>query len=118
MGAAESSIAESVHFARGETKTPYYDVTSDGTTPQAMTGWALSWTLYETKGGAVIFAKTTGAAEIAIGNGAGTDDRATVSLSATDTGTTITKAGTYYAELWRTDVGALQLLSFGDVVIR
>ena len=35
-----------------------------------------------------------------------------------DLDATTQQAGTYYAELWRTDVGALQLLSFGDVVIR
>ena len=123
MGAVESPIAESVHWFVGEDRTLLYDVTSDGTAAQTMTGWALTWELLDKRasaGGTVLLTKTTGAGTITIGNGAGTDDRATVTIADVDTesGTLPNGPGTYFTVLRRTDAGSEVTLAFGDAVIQ
>lgn len=57
---------------------------SDGTTPQTMTGWALTWELLDRENGTVLVTKTTGAGDITIGNGDGTNDRASFTLTDAD----------------------------------
>ena len=100
------------HVHAEEDRTVRHDVKDSADAAQTMTGWALQWVLY--KGATVVFTKTTGGGGITIGNGAGTDDRATVTLtSANLTGL----EGTYYYELARTDTGNKLVLAKGFVQI-
>jgi hypothetical protein len=126
MGATESAITESQHLFVGEDRSLVFDVTSDGTTPQTMTGWSLTWELLTRRGGTILITKSTGGSGITIGNGSGTNDRATVVVSDTDTegiattlGVDIDQvAGTYFHVLRRTDSGSESVLAFGDVVLQ
>lgn len=112
MGAIESAIAESEHWFAGEAATFRYDVTeADGVTAQVMTGWALTWELKTSRTGTVLLTKTVGDG-VTIGNGSGTDDRASVAVDAEDT--EAIAAGIYHQQLRRTDAGSEKVLSFGD----
>ena len=105
----------------GEDKTLRIDVKqTDGTTAQTMTGWALTWELLDRSGGEVLLTKTTGAGEIAIGNGDGTDDRASVTIDDVDTeeASLPDGPGNYYHALRRTDAGSEALLSYGGVLLQ
>ena len=119
MGAKEARIAESEHWMIGEDRTIRIDVVqSDDVTPQTMTGWALTWELLDRRGGTVLLTKTT-ASGIAIGNGAGTNDRATITVADTDIeGITGIAPGTFYHVLRRTDAGNEAVLAFGDAVLQ
>lgn len=112
MGAKEAPIRESEHLFIGEDRTIRIDVVqSDDTTPQAMTGWSLTWELLNRRGGTVLITKTP-----SIGNGSATDDRATITI--TDTDTEAIDPGTYFHVLRRTDAGGEAVLAFGDAVIQ
>ena len=115
MGAAESAIAKSEHWFKGEDRTINIDVDqADGTTPQDMSGWALTWELKDSATGLARITKTT-AAGITITNGDGTNDRAQVTIADVDTEPLV--PGTYYHQLRRTDAGSEVVLSFGDAVL-
>jgi hypothetical protein len=86
-----------------------------GDTPQTMTGWALAFYVRRVPDDALVCSYTT-AAGITIGNGDGTDDRATVSI--VDTEITHPAGRNYYGSLWRTDSGSDIPLWEGPVVIR
>jgi hypothetical protein len=85
-----------------------------GSTPQTMTGWALAFVIRRSSDDALVCSKTTGAG-ITIGNGSGTDDRATVVLG--DTDVTHHAGRDYYGALWRTDDGNDTPLWAGHVTI-
>ena len=92
------------------------DVTTEdgGTTPQTMTGWALAFVIRDHAGNSVV-SKTTSSG-ITIGNGDGTDDRATISIA--DTDTTYWEAGQKYRwALWRTNDGSDIPLAYGPCTI-
>lgn len=113
--AVVSNIEKDQYWFHGEAKDLLYDVTqSDGTTPQTMTGWTLKWSLTTPKGKEVMSLTTTGG-DITIGNGAGTDDRATVSVTVSDyNGVT---GVTFSSRLERTDGGNESVLAFGSVYL-
>ncbi len=79
-----------------------------------MTGWALTWELQDSPADSPHFSKTVGSG-ISIGNGSGTDDRATITVADTDTESL--EPGLYYHQLRRTDAGSERVLSFGTVVL-
>lgn len=112
--AIESKITVADEWHEGEDKTIRIDVVQDDdVTPQVMTGWALEWRLETDRQGVVLLTKTT-AAGITIENGAGTDDRATITVDRADD---VTAAASWH-ELWRTDAGTVLLLSFGSVLVQ
>lgn len=86
-------------------------VTVDGgATPQTMTGWALGFVVR--LGANLVLSKATSGSGITIGNGNGTDDRATVAIADTDTAGWV--AGRDYSwALWRTDDGSDTPLAYG-----
>lgn len=86
-----------------------------GTTPQAMTGWALKFVVRRSGDQALVCSKTTGSG-ISIGNGSGTDDRATITLA--DDDVTHPPGRNYVGALWRTDDGNDTPLWDGPVTIR
>lgn len=87
-------------------------VTEDGgTTPQTMTGWALACVVRRSDG-ILVCNKATGGSGITIGNGSGTDDRATITIARADTLNHV--AGKDYSwALWRTDDGSDIPLAYG-----
>ena len=78
---------------------------------ETATGWALSFTLAATPGGAAVHSETTAGGGIVIAT-----DTATITLTATDTGTTI-GAGTYHYTLRRTDGGSEVVLTAGMLTL-
>lgn len=115
-GGKRSDIDQSARIFVGEDRSPYWDVTqSDDTTAQTMTGWALTFEVLDKRAGTVQLTKTTGAGEITIGNGSGTDDRATVTL--TDADTEALGAGKFYYQLRRTDAANETQIAYGDLII-
>ncbi len=106
------NIANDTWFAGADVDLRFDVVQSDGTTPQTMTGWTLEFVLRETDSGAQVLKKTT---TITIGNGAGTNDRATVPIARADTLDLGQEA--YTCALWRTDTGNNVLLAQGPAVI-
>lgn len=112
----EQNITEADNFFRGEDKQLVFDVVDANGDPQTMTGWALGFNVYRFDAQIAAILTYTTASEIAIGNGDGTDDRATVTIP--DTATDPLIAGVYRYELLRTDAGSEQVLAYGDLVLR
>lgn len=89
--------------------------TDGGASAQTMTGWALAFSIRRTSDNALVLSKTT-VSGITIGNGDGTDDRATIAIA--DTDTTDWPAGQGYKwGLWRTDAGSDIPLAYGPCTI-
>ncbi len=102
---------------RGGDRSVRVDVTTEdgGTTPQTMTGWALMFVLRRSNG-ALVLSKTTGGGGITIGNGSGTDDRATIAIARADT-LNQSPGKDYVWALWRTDDGSDTPLAYGPCLI-
>ena len=116
MGAVVADITVEDAWITGEDRTIIFDVKqSDGVTPQTMTGWALTWELKVSATGATSLSKTT-ASGIAIGNGVGTDDRATVTIAKANT--SALDEGTYFHQLRRTDSGSALVLAYGTAFLK
>lgn len=124
MGGLEAPILEGKHVIIGEDWTFNINVRQQGVvTPQTMTGWTLEWKLLNRQGGTALMTKTTSSG-ITIQNGTdeegvstgGTDDAASVSIDAADWNG-ITRPGTLFHTLARTDSGSVQVLAFGPVVV-
>lgn len=108
----EANITSADHVFAGEDKQFRFTVVDSAGNPQTMTGWALEWVLRRSAAASTaVLTKTTGAGSIAITSGAGTDDRATVTVSDDDTLNLVT--GGYEYALRRSDSGAEQVLAFG-----
>lgn len=75
-----------------------------------MTGWALAFVVR--LGSSLVLSKATSGGGITIGNGSGTDDRATVAIADTDTAGW-TAGRDYSWALWRTDDGSDTPLAYG-----
>jgi hypothetical protein len=86
-----------------------------GATPQTMTGWALGVHVKRVHDDAVVCSYATSSG-IAIGNGDGTDDRATVTV--VDTDVKDPPGNGYYWSLWRTDSGSDVVLAYGLCIIK
>lgn len=112
--AIEANITKDDGWYLGEDKSLAFTVyQSDGTTPQDMTGWALSWRIKKKRTDAdasAILTKTT-ASGISISTSV-----ATVTVADTDTDA-LTARG-YYHELKRTDAGFEAVLSQGVAVLQ
>lgn len=98
------------HWHVGEARTLRYDVVDSAGSPQNMTGFALLWELAD-QDGVVQVSKTSGGGGITIGNGDGTNDRATVTVAQADT--EALTPGTYTHRLRRTDAGSELVLAYG-----
>ena len=106
-------------FSNSDTTLRIDVVTEDGgATPQTMTGWALQFVIRKAEDpgtGVQVVSYSTGSG-ITIGNGASTDDRATVSIVDTDL---LHPPGRGYAwALWRSDSGSDVPLAHGQCVIK
>lgn len=105
----------SVSLYRGADTPIYVDVVTvdGGSTPQTMTGWALEFMVTQLT--SEILSKTTGSG-ITIGNGSGTDDRATITVAAADTANWA-PGRLYRWALWRTDSGNKRPLAVGSLTV-
>ena len=112
----EQNFTAEDNWFKGERKQLVFDIVDESEAAQTMTGWTLAFNMYRAgTSGAAVVSKTT-ASGIGISNGAGTNDRATVTVPASDTASLL--AGVYYYELERTDSGAEQKLAFGTIILR
>ncbi len=111
----QQNITADDHFFAGEDKTLVFDIVDSAGAAQTMTGWALECVFRRSAAAsAVAFTTpTTGLGTITIGNGTGTDDRATVTVSDDLTVNLVT--GTYEYALRRTDAGNEQVLAYGTL---
>lgn len=112
----EQNILASDGVFAGETKQLQFSVTDSADSPQTMTGWTLEFVIRTQVGATTALLTKTTASGIAIANGAGTNDRATVTLTAANT--TAVGAGTFSYALRRSDSGSEQVLAYGSLVIR
>lgn len=115
--AVERNITADDEWFTGEDKSLVFTIyQSDGTTPQDITSWSLSWMLKRRKSdldAAALLTKTT-ASGIALTTPA--DGIATVSIA--DTDTDAVSPGTGYHELKRTDSGVETVLTYGSAYLR
>ena len=110
----EQNITADDHYFAGEDKTLVFDIVDVNGAAQTMTGWALEWVVRRSASSTTAtLTKTTGAGTVALSNGSGTDDRATVTITDDDTLNLVT--GTYVYALRRTDAGSEQVLAFGTL---
>lgn len=90
--------------------------------PQNMGGWTLAFVLRERSvpgtDSPAIVTKTSPSGGISIGNGSGTNDRATITIADTDLPTTLIPGRAYHATLWRTDDGSDTPLWYGVVTLK
>lgn len=115
--AKEFKITKSDNWFVDEDKEIRIDVLqSDESTPQNMTGWSLTYEILTTKFGKVEISKTVSGGGVSIGDGDGTNDRATITINDTDTENLY--EGTHYHRLRRTDAGFEQTLSEGEIYLR
>lgn len=102
-----------VNFPAGAKRNHWVNVTDENGAAQNMTGWSLAYVWRDVRG-AIVFSKATGGSGITIGNGAGTNDRATTAIDAADTQGL---AGEYSWALWRTDSTNDDPLAVGTVYV-
>lgn len=112
----ESPITERHRLVIGDDKTVRIDVTDENGAAKNMTGWALTWEIKSSRTSSTALVTKTTSDGISIGNGAGTGDRATITIADTDLEDTLSE-GTYWHQLRRTDAGNEELLSYGSVKI-
>ena len=113
----EQNFTAEDNWFKDEKKQLVFDVVDEDAAAQTMTGWTLSFSIYRMgSSAAAILTKTTTGGDIAISNGNGTNDRATVTVAATDLSAQL--AGTYQYELERTDASSPQKLAFGTLVLK
>lgn len=115
----DTSGRKQVNFPAGALRLHRIDVEDSAESPQNMTGWTLSYVWREANG-QLAFSKGTGGSGITIGNGSGTNDRATVTIDRADTQGL--RGSVYSWALWRTDgtsddplaTGTLRLVQVAD----
>lgn len=111
------NITDGDNWFIGEDKNILIDVYDSAGATQAMTGWALTWELKAAaRSTSALISLTTAGLTITIGDGDGSDNRATIIID--DTDTEALKPGTYYHQLRRTDSLSEQILSHGSAVLK
>ena len=104
--AENSNITASDDWFDGEDKV--LQITVTGTN---ITSWNLRWDLYNADD-VLILSKTNPSSGISVTSAASGISQITVAS------TDVAAAGNYCYKFWRTDVGTITVLAFGDVVIR
>lgn len=110
----DGSGRKQVNFPAGSKRTHRIDVVDSAGSAQNMGGWSLAY-VWRDSNGYPVLSKATGGSGVTIGNGTGTNDRATVSIDRTDTsGLRGTK---YDWALWRTDGTDDDVLAEGTLIL-
>lgn len=110
-GALVQHITSEDHVYVGTDRTIAIDVDDAAGAALSVAAFALTWELL-TAADAVVVSKTTGAGTIVIGNGDGTNDRATVTIAAADTAD-LDPTKRYHHRLRRTDTGYVNPITVG-----
>ena len=107
-------ISANEYWLPGEDKSHVIPVVDDSAKGQTMTGWTLSYTMRQTRDGAVLspFTEKTDSSGISLSTGAETDDTATVTILDTDT---VGMTGVVWYSLERTDAGSAGVIAFGTI---
>lgn len=104
-----------INFPLGARRVHRVDVVDDTEAPQSMAGWDLAY-VWRNQAGTLVFAKTTAVDDgLTVGDGAGTNDRATATISRDDT--VDLSPGRYSWALWRTDSDNDDVLAEGTLVL-
>lgn len=82
-----------------------------------MSSWSITYELKRSQFHSTALVTKTVGSGITIGDGAATNDRATVAIADSDTEDNVPSGGTYYHQLRRTDAGNEKILARGDAVI-
>jgi hypothetical protein len=110
----EANITIGDGFFRGEDKSIVFTIVqSDGTTPQNITGWTLTFRMATAQYGAAVITKTPTLTTPLSGI-------CTVTLASADT-SSLTQDGTdqvYYYDLRRTDSGSRAEIAYGTITVR
>lgn len=93
------------------------DVVDSAGNPLNMDGMALAFAIRQAYTSALVASKTTSSG-ITVGNGDGTNDRATIALADTDLSTSWPASREYRWALWRTDDGSKVPLAEGVAVFK
>lgn len=116
--ATQANIGTNDDFFTGEDKSLVFTVTqADGSTPQNITGWTLSWMLKRNLGdadAAALITKTTAGGAIALT----TPLSGICTVTIEDVDTDALTPGTYRHELKRTNAGTETVLSYGTCVLK
>ena len=105
------------HWFAGEDKTFVFDIVDANGAAQVMTGWAIEWVLRRSAASSTAtLTKNTSGGTVALSNGSGTNDRATVTVTDDDTLNLVT--GTYEYAMRRTDAGSEQVLAYGPAELQ
>ena len=110
----DSSGRKQVNFPAGSKRTHRIDVVDSAGAAQSMSGWTLAYVWREVNG-QIAFSKTSGGGGITVGNGSGTNDRATVTIDRTDTAGL--RGTRYNWSLWRTDGTDDDALASGTLIL-
>lgn len=114
----QSNITADHELFSGKDRTLSFTITDSAGSAQAITGWAMQFTLtnINDRSGTALITKTVGSG-ITITNGAG--GICQVAIADTDTdGLVGSDAPRYWYELARTDAGNEDVLAYGTVVLR
>ena len=111
-----SPITLDDRWFKAEKKSIQIDIVDADDNSVDVSGYALRWVLEAPPSATDVLSKVFPGDDISVGNGAGTNDRVTVTINAADTSGLA--AETYHHALWRTDTDDEQLLAEGDAVLR
>lgn len=105
-----------INFASGAKRTHRINVVDSSGAAQAMSGWTLAyvWRAGPSAVDRLIFSKATGGSGITVGNGSGTNDRATVTIDRADV---IGVRGKVWWSLYRTDGTDDDVLAAGTLMV-
>ena len=110
-----SPITIDKRWFKDERKSIQFDIVDANDNPIDVSSYALRWVLEARPGSTDVLSKVFPGDDISVGDGAGTNDRVTVTINAADT--VGLAAETYHHALWRTDTDNEQLLAEGDAVL-
>lgn len=109
-------VYKQINFATGAKRTHRINVVDSAGSPQSMSGWSLSyvWRAGPSAVDRLLFSKATGGSGITVGNGSGTNDRATVTIDRTDV---VGIRGRVWWSLSRTDGTDDDVLAAGTLMV-
>ena len=111
-----SPITLDNRWFKGEDKSLQFDIVDSSDASIDVSGYALRWVLEARSSPTDVLSKLFPGDDISVGDGAGTNDRVTVTIKAADTAALA--ANTYRYSLWRTDTDSEQLLAEGNAVLQ
>ena len=109
----ESPVTKRHRYVIGDDRPIQIDVVDKDGAAKNMNGWALTFEIKATRTSTTALISKTTVSGITIGDGAGTDDRASITISDADAEAALSE-GVYWCQLRRTDAGSEELLQYGS----